>query len=84
MCLAIPGKIIQIDADIDDVFRVGNVSFNGIVKQVNLSMVPEAKTGDFILVHVGTAISIVDEAEAKRTMDILLQLENLDKPDVWR
>ena len=84
MCLAIPGKIIQIATDIDDIFRVGNVSFNGIVKQVNLSMVPEAKAGDFILVHVGTAISIVDEAEAKRTMDILLQMEDLDKPGEWQ
>ncbi len=83
MCLAIPGKIIQIDSGIDDIFRVAKVSFNGIVKQVNLSMVPEAKTGDYVLVHVGSAISIVDEVEAKKTMNILMQLEGLDKPDEW-
>lgn len=81
MCLAIPGKIIQIDSEIDDIFRVAKVSFNGIVKQVNLAMVPEAKTGDFVLVHVGSAISIVDEAEAKTTMDILMQMEDLDELD---
>ncbi len=84
MCLAIPGKIIQITSEVDQLFRMGMVSFNGIVKQVNLTMVPEAKTGDFILVHVGTAISIVDEAEARKTMDILLQLEDLDKPEEWK
>jgi len=79
MCLAIPGKIIQIDSDIDDIFRVAKVSFNGIVKQVNLAMVPEAKTGDYVLVHVGSAISIVDEEEAKTTMDILMQMGDLDE-----
>ena len=82
MCLAIPGKIIQIDSDIDDIFRVAKVSFNGIVKQVNLAMVPEAKTGDYVLVHVGSAISIVDESEAKTTMDILMQMGDLNEPDV--
>jgi len=83
MCLAIPGKIIQIDSAMDEIFRVAKVSFNGIVKQVNLSMVPEAKTGDYVLVHVGSAISIVDEDEAKKTMNILMQMEGLNKPDEW-
>ncbi|HED37415.1 MAG TPA: HypC/HybG/HupF family hydrogenase formation chaperone [Ignavibacteria bacterium] len=82
MCLAIPGKIIQIDSDIDDIFRVAKVSFNGIVKQVNLAMVPEAKTGDYVLVHVGSAISVVDEEEAKTTMDILIQMRDLNEMDV--
>ncbi len=81
MCLAIPGKIIRIDSEIDDIFRVAKVSFNGIVKQVNLAMVPEAKTGDFVLVHVGSAISIVDEAEAKTTMDILMQMGDMNELD---
>ncbi len=81
MCLAIPGKIINIDSDIDDIFRLAKVSFNGIVKQVNLAMVPEAKTGDYVLVHVGSAISIVDEEEAKTTMDILMQMGDLEEMD---
>lgn len=76
MCLAIPGKIIKIDDTIDDIFRIARVSFNGIIKEVNLAMVPEAKIDDYVLVHVGSAISIVDEEEAKITMDILMQMED--------
>jgi len=78
MCLAIPGKIISIENQVDIVFRFAKVSFDGIVKQVNLAMVPEAKIGDYVLVHVGSAISIVDEEEAKQTMDILYKMEELD------
>ncbi len=79
MCLAIPGKIIKIPNELDEIFRIAKVSFNGIVKDVNLAMVPEAKIGDYVLVHVGSAISIVDEEEAKATMDILMQMEDLDE-----
>ncbi len=77
MCLAIPGKIISIDNQIDDVFRIAKVSFDGIVKEVNLALVPEAKVGDYVLVHVGSAISIVDEKEAKETMDILYKMDEI-------
>ena len=79
MCLAVPGKIIKIENQIDDIFRFAKVSFNGIVKDVNLAMVPEAKIGDYVLVHVGSAISVVDEEEAKTTMDILMQMGELDE-----
>ncbi len=79
MCLAIPGKIIKIEHELDDIFRIAKVSFDGIVKDVNLAMVPEAKVGDYVLVHVGSAISIVDEEEAKRTMDILYKMGELDE-----
>ncbi len=75
MCLAIPGKIIKISSELDDVFRIAKVSFNGIIKDVNLAMVPEARINDYVLVHVGSAISVVDEQEAKTTMDILLKME---------
>ena len=75
MCLAVPGKIISIDNQIDDIFRIARVSFDGVVKEVNLAMVPEAKLGDYVLVHVGSAISIVDEEEAKFTMDILKKMD---------
>jgi hydrogenase expression/formation protein HypC len=78
MCLAIPGKIISIENQVDEVFRFAKVSFDGIVKQVNLAMVPEAKIGDYVLVHVGSAISIVDEEEAKTTMEILYKMDELD------
>lgn len=71
MCLAIPGKIISITAQLDDTFRRGKVSFGGILKEINLSMVPEAKENDYVLVHVGVAISVVDEEEAQKTFEYL-------------
>ena len=71
MCLAIPGKLEKITSAADDTFRTGSVSFDGIIKEVNLALVPEAKAGDYVLVHVGAAISVIDEDEAKRTMDTL-------------
>jgi hydrogenase expression/formation protein HypC len=76
MCLAVPGKIMSIDGA-DPVFRTGKVSFGGIVKQVNLAYVPEAKIGDYVLVHVGFAISIVDEAEAQEVFEYLRQIGEL-------
>ena len=74
MCLSIPGKLESIEHQLDDIFRIGKVSFGEIKKDINLSMVPDAKVGDYVLVHVGVAISIVDEYEAKRTFDLLLQM----------
>jgi len=79
MCLAIPGKIISIDDGVDELLRIGKVSFDGIIKEVNLALVPDAKVGDYVLVHVGSAISIVDEEEANRTMSILRQLGEIDE-----
>jgi hydrogenase expression/formation protein HypC len=81
MCLAIPGKIIEIDDQIDDIFRIAKVSFDGIIKEVNLAMVPEAKVNDYVLVHVGSAIQVVDEQEAKETMEILqkMQIQEFDE-----
>ncbi|MDR1516792.1 MAG: HypC/HybG/HupF family hydrogenase formation chaperone [Dysgonamonadaceae bacterium] len=79
MCLAIPGKLEKIVAELDETFRTGSVSFEGIVKNVNLSLVPEAKIGDYVLVHVGTAISVIDQREAERTMNTLKMMgEGLD------
>ncbi len=79
MCLAIPGKILSIEDSIDSVFQIGKVSFSGITKKINLSLVPEAKVGDHVLVHVGVAVSVVDETEAKRTMDFLQGTGELDE-----
>jgi hydrogenase expression/formation protein HypC len=84
MCLAIPGKLIAITAQLDETFRVGKVSFDGVIKEVSLTLVPDAKVEDYVMVHVGAAISIVDEEEAKKTFDILRQLgelNELDPPD---
>ena len=85
MCLAIPGKIISIDSHQEEVFRNGKVSFGGIIKQVNLSMVPEAKLGEYVLVHVGVAISKVDEEEAMQTLEYLKlmgEMNELDDPEI--
>ncbi len=79
MCLAIPGKLLSITAQLDETFRQGKVSFGGITKEINLSMVPEAKVGDYVLVHVGVAIGIVDEEEAKITFDYLKQMGEVDE-----
>ena len=79
MCLAIPGQITSIDVELDEIFRQAKVSFGGIVKDVNLSMVPEAKVGDYVLVHVGLALSIVDEEEAKTTFEYLKQIGEVDE-----
>lgn len=79
MCLAIPGKILSIDDTVENVFKIGKVSFSGIVKKINLGLVPEAVEGDYVLVHVGVAMSIVDEEEAKRTMDFLKGSDDFDE-----
>ncbi len=79
MCLAIPGKIISITNQLDDTFRQAKVSFGGIIKEVNLCMLPEAKLDDYVLVHVGVAISIVDEEEAKITFDYLKKIGEVDE-----
>lgn len=79
MCLSIPGKLIEVTAALDEVFRIGKVDFEGITKDVNLAMVPEAKVGDYVLVHVGAAISIVDEQEAKETFALIKKMGDLDE-----
>lgn len=78
MCLAIPGKLTTITGQLDDTFRFGSVSFGGIMKEVNLSMVPQAQVGDYVLVHVGVAISIVDEEEALKTFEYIRQIGELN------
>ena len=69
MCLAIPGKVLQIDEN--NGMPTARVEFGGIVRQVHLSFVPEAGVGDFVMVHVGFAISVVNAEEAERTYRIL-------------
>ncbi len=79
MCLAVPGKIENIHTENDGVFRNGKVSFGGVFKDVNLSMVPEAKVGDYVVVHVGIAISMIDKEEADKTFKYLDQLGELSE-----
>ena len=76
MCLAIPGKVLQ--AEEQNGLRVSRVQFGGIVRAVRLDFVPEAGVGDYVMVHVGFAISRVDEEEAHRTYDLLRELGALE------
>ncbi|MCG8309849.1 MAG: HypC/HybG/HupF family hydrogenase formation chaperone [Cytophagales bacterium] len=78
MCLAVPGKIVSIQPSDDPLFKSGNVSFDGIVREVNLAAVPEARVGEYVLVHVGMALNVVDEAEALRTLEYLKEIDELN------
>jgi len=79
MCLAIPGRIKSIEPFKEGVMSMGKVELGGIVKEINLQLVPDAKENDYVLVHVGVAISIVDEAEAKSSLEFLQQMNELDE-----
>jgi hydrogenase expression/formation protein HypC len=80
MCLAIPGKLLDIQGD-DPLLRSGRVSFGGAVKQVSLTCVPEARVGDYLLVHVGLALSVVDPEEAALTFRYLKEMGELEGLD---
>ena len=77
MCLAIPGKIKSIELQYDETVRMAKVSFGGITKEASLEMLPSANIGDYVLVHVGVAISKVDEEEARKTFKYLEELGEL-------
>ena len=79
MCLAIPGKIKSIEYQYDGLVRMAKILFGGITKEASLDMVPHAKEGDYVLVHVGVAISVVDEAEAQRTFKYLEEIGEIDE-----
>jgi hydrogenase expression/formation protein HypC len=74
MCLAVPGRVVEIMNDGDIAFRRGKVDFGGIRKEINLAYTPEAEVGTYVLVHVGFAISVVDEVEAQRVFKYLEEL----------
>ncbi len=76
MCLAVPGKIINIEGN-DALERKGKVDFSGIQKEVNLAYVPDAKVGNYVIVHAGFAISQVDEEEAVKTLEYLSEIDEL-------
>lgn len=75
MCLAIPGRILSITGD--ELDRMGRVDFEGVVKEVNLSLVPEAKIGEYVIVHVGMALSTVDAEAAAEVFSYLRQMDEL-------
>lgn len=75
MCLAIPGKVLEIDSSASPL--MGKVSFGGIQKQVCLEWLPDVKVGEYVIVHVGFAISKVDEQEAIETLKMFEEIDNL-------
>jgi hydrogenase expression/formation protein HypC len=76
MCLAIPGKVVSIDES--NGLRVGRIQFGGIIRQASLDFVPEAQVNDYVMVHVGFAISLVDAQEAERTYQLLEEMGALE------
>lgn len=76
MCLAVPGKILTISGD-DPISRTAMVSFGGVTKEINLAYLPEAKVDDYVIVHVGFALSIVAEQEATEALELLTQLNEM-------
>jgi hydrogenase expression/formation protein HypC len=79
MCLAVPGKILSVSGA--DFARMARVSFGGIVKEISLAYVPEACEGEYVIVHVGFAISVVDEEQALQTFEYLKQMGELEELD---
>lgn len=78
MCLAIPGKVENISGD-DPITRMGRINFGGVIKQASLAYVPEVQVGDYVIVHVGFALSKVDEEEAQKVFGYLKQIGELDE-----
>jgi hydrogenase expression/formation protein HypC len=87
MCLAVPGQIVSLidpggDAQTNSLLRSGKVSFSGILREVNLAYVPEAQVGDYVIVHVGFALSLLDEAEALQTLADIRHLSPVASGDL--
>ncbi len=80
MCLSIPGKIETIYND--GSLKMGKVNFGGVAKEVCLDYVPEAQVGQYVLIHVGFAISVLDEEEAQARLDLIREVEEFDDEDV--
>jgi len=78
MCLAVPGEILTIDGG-DPILRKARVRFGGIVKEISLALLPEAKQGEYVLVHAGVGIGVVNDAEAEKIFEYLEQMGELEE-----
>ena len=74
MCLAVPGQVLEVAGD-DPFSRVAKVAFAGIVKEASLALLPQAEVGDYVLVHAGFAITLLNESEAKRALEYLDEID---------
>lgn len=79
MCLAIPGRVLSISGD-DPLTRSARVDFGGVVKEINLAYTPEAEPGQYVLAHVGFAMTVIDEVEARSVLDTLNELARQCSP----
>ena len=77
MCLGIPGKVVETRREHD--VLMGKVDFGGVLKQVCLEHVPHVRAGEYVIVHVGFALSTIDEAEARRVFEVLAEMKQLDE-----
>lgn len=77
MCLGIPGKVLSIHGE-DPMYRMGMIDFNGVQKEISLAYVPEAVEGDYVIVHAGFAIHILDEEEARQVFEYLNELGEIE------
>ena len=78
MCLAVPGKVMTIDESNPEL-KMAKVNFSGIVKDICVQWLPEVKTGDYVLAHVGMALNILDEEEALETISLIRELGEMDE-----
>jgi len=78
MCLAVPGKIISISGD-EQITKIAKVDFAGIRKDISIAFVPEAGVGDYVIVHVGFALSVIDEKEAQEVFEYLKEFDELSE-----
>lgn len=79
MCLGIPGKVVEIWTEEDELLRMGKVDFGGIVREVSLAFVPEAQVGDYVIIHVGFALHTIDEQEAQETLALFMEIGALEE-----
>lgn len=77
MCLAIPAKIISVSENDDSLQRMARVDFSGVMKDISLAYLPEAKINDYVIVHAGLALSILDEDEARITLAAFAEMNNV-------
>jgi len=80
MCLAIPGRITSISGD-EPLSRVGKIDYGGVLKEASLAYVPEARVDEYVIVHVGFALSVVDPEEAKKVFEYLAEMQELAELD---
>jgi len=73
MCLGIPGKVVSIEGD-DPLYKMGKIDFGGIIKEISVAYVPEVEIGQYVIVHAGFAISVIDEDEANQIFEYLKEM----------